>query len=157
VSETQKSELLEALLPLCNAVAAVDLGAEDADAQIEAQVAANSAAVQRVETLSRQGLEAGWLCPRENQGIAFGRVAKPTETTHSLSVDAVYMSGAGAAHTHPNGEVSICFATEGEPTFEGHADGWVVLPPGSSHVPTVEGGKMLILYFLPEGAMEWGA
>ena len=67
------------------------------------------------------------------------------------------MSGAGAAHTHPNGEVSICFPTEGDPPFEGYADGWVVKAPGSSHIPTVTGGKMLILYFLPEGAMEWGA
>ena len=157
MSETQKTELLAALMPLCDAVADIDLNAADAGAQLETRIAKDSDVIQRVEALSRQGLEAGWLCPRENQGAAFGRVAKPTESTHNLSIDAVYMSGAGAAHTHPNGEVSVCFPTEGEPTFEGHADGWVVKAPGSSHVPTVTGGKMLILYFLPEGAMEWGA
>ena len=27
--------------------------------------------------------------------------------------------------------------------------------PGSRHVPEVAGGRMLIVYFLPDGAMEW--
>ena len=33
--------------------------------------------------------------------------------------------------------------------------GWVVESPGSEHVPTVEGGRMLIVYLLPEGAIEF--
>jgi hypothetical protein len=31
----------------------------------------------------------------------------------------------------------------------------VVFPPDSAHVPTVTGGRMLIVYFLPGGAVEW--
>ena len=44
---------------------------------------------------------------------------------------------------------------EGEPTFDGHEPGWVVFPPGSHHIPTVEGGTMLFLYFMPGGAVVW--
>ena len=39
--------------------------------------------------------------------------------------------------------------------FDGNAPGWVVYGRGSAHVPTVTGGEMLILYFLPGGAIEF--
>ena len=53
------------------------------------------------------------------------------------------------------GEVNYCVALEGEPRFDGHAPGWVVMPPGSGHVPTVSGGRMLIVYLLPKGQIEF--
>jgi hypothetical protein len=31
----------------------------------------------------------------------------------------------------------------------------VVEPPGSEHVPTVAGGRMLIVYLLPQGEIEF--
>ena len=46
-------------------------------------------------------------------------------------------------------------AVDGSPTFEGEPPGWVVLEPGSTHVPTVAGGTMLIVYLLPHGEMEF--
>ena len=33
--------------------------------------------------------------------------------------------------------------------------GGAVYGPGSEHVPAVTGGEMLILYLLPDGAIEW--
>ena len=63
--------------------------------------------------------------------------------------------GAGPLHRHPAGEVNWCIALEGEPTFMGQPPGWVVEPPGSEHVPTVSGGRMLIVYLLPAGAIEF--
>ena len=65
------------------------------------------------------------------------------------------MNGPGPRHRHPDGEVSYCLAMDGEPTFDGRPPGWVVLPPDSNHVPTVEGGTMLIAYLLPGGAIEF--
>ena len=41
--------------------------------------------------------------------------------------------------------------------FDGHAEGWTVYPSGSWHVPSVAGGVMDILYFLPGGAIRFEA
>ena len=41
------------------------------------------------------------------------------------------------------------------PRFDGKEAGWYVYPPGSSHHPTVQGGDAYVLYFLPEGAIEF--
>ena len=65
------------------------------------------------------------------------------------------MTGPGPKHRHPTGEVDYCVALEGEPTFDGQPPGWVVMAPDSVHVPTVAGGAMLIVYLLPQGAMEF--
>ena len=65
------------------------------------------------------------------------------------------MDSPGPQHRHGNGEVDLCFTTRGDARFDGHAQGWVVYPPGSVHVPTVTQGEMLILYFLPGGAIEF--
>jgi len=70
-------------------------------------------------------------------------------------VDLVWMTGPGINHRHPKGEINLCFAVEGAARFDGQPEGWVVFPPGSQHVPTVTGGRMLIVYFLPSGAVEW--
>ncbi|MCB9652306.1 MAG: DUF4863 family protein, partial [Deltaproteobacteria bacterium] len=109
----------------------------------------------RVRALMRAGVEAGWLCDREAGGVRFSRVQKSVEG--GLSIDAVHMSAPGPGHLHPNGEIDLCFAVSGAPTFDGRAPGWTVYGPGSWHVPTVAGGVMDILYFLPGGAMEFMA
>ncbi|HNC99809.1 MAG TPA: DUF4863 family protein [Myxococcota bacterium] len=44
---------------------------------------------------------------------------------------------------------------EGTPRFDGHGERWVVYPPGSRHIPTVAGGRMFILYFVPNGALRF--
>ena len=68
----------------------------------------------------------------------------------------VLMEGQAVGHTHPKGEINICFAWAGEdPRFDGHPAGWVVFPPGSHHVPTVTGGQMLFVYFMPGGEVVW--
>jgi hypothetical protein len=86
--------------------------------------------------------------------ISFGRLARPAEAG-GCSIDVVDIAGAGAGHTHPSGEVSWCVPWSGEPEFEGAAAGWVVLAPGSHHVPTVTGGRMLIVYWVPAGKVTW--
>ncbi len=142
--------MIDLLVPLCQTIATLDLSAP------QAAVAALNAAHPDLSAVRQAVLASDDLVPRQaGPNVRFGRVAKPGPATHGLSIDAVDMRGEAAEHTHPNGEVSLCFATEGDPRFLGHPEGWVVVPPGSRHVPTVTGGRMRILYFLPEGAMVW--
>ena len=149
-----KQALLDALLPLAKTIAGLDLThAEGAQAQLEA-----AHPIAGLSALSAQVLKArddGWLTPRGGDGLFFGRVCKASDATFGLSVDAVDMIATGPVHTHPNGEVSLCFTDAGTPKFMGQPEGWVIEPPGSRHVPTVTDGRMVILYFLPGGAMRW--
>jgi len=148
-----KQTLIDALAPFLEASRALDL--KDAAASrrtLAAQFPADGEAWQRVKALFREGREAGWLCDRENAGVRFSRVQKAT-TPGAFAVDAVHMSSPGPGHTHGNGEIDLCFAVSGDPRFDGQPEGFVVYPPGSWHVPTVSGGVMDILYFLPDGAI----
>jgi len=97
----------------------------------------------------------GTICERGRDPVRYSRLAKPEATPHGLSVDAVWMSGPGIPHRHPRGEIDLCFSVEGEARFDGHPEGWVVFGPGSEHVPTVTDGRMVIVYFLPGGEVEW--
>lgn len=148
-------EVREALSPLAHAVAGLDLSdPEAARGDLERRFPFH--ALGELGRILRGARDAGVLTPRSNEGVAFGRVARPSPETAGLSIDAVDIAGTGAEHTHLEGEVSLCFAEEGDPRFDGHPEGWVVLPPGSHHAPTVEGGRMLIVYFMPNGAVRWG-
>lgn len=100
-------------------------------------------------------LAAGKLAERGALPVRYGRVAKALPETLEQSIDVVLMTAAGPHHVHPNGEVNWCVPLEGTPTFEGCERGWVVMPPGSGHVPSVVGGKMLIVYLLPGGKIEF--
>ncbi len=108
----------------------------------------------RLKQLGTAGLAEGWLCNKEGGPSRFSRVAKP-EAASGFSIDAVYLWGDGPWHKHTKGEVNALIAIEGEPTFCGFGPGWAVFEPGSQHIPSVKGGKMLIFYLLPDGAVEW--
>lgn len=145
--------LLSRLAPAVEAFDGIDLtDGKAAAAAIEQRLPYAGDAVAAIREAAEAAFEAGTLTPHENGPLSYGRVAKDLG---GYSVDAVCMNTPGPKHLHPNGEISLCFARDGEPEFDGHGAGWVVLPPGSAHVPTVAGGTMLILYFLPEGAVEW--
>jgi hypothetical protein len=108
---------------------------------------------ERLEILLGQGA----IANRGELPVKYGRVAKSGPDTGGFSIDVVHMSGPGPLHRHPKGEIDLCFALSGKPTFDGRAPGWVVYGPDSKHVPTVAGGEMLIVYFLPEGAIEFAS
>jgi hypothetical protein len=151
-----REALLAAFEPLVAAAVSTDLSAPDAAERVAAALSADAHEA-LVDGLRAAHAE-GWLTPKRSpEGIGFGRLLKPAESAHGASIDVVDMRDvAGAPHTHPNGEVSLCVPLTRAPTFEGRAEGIVVMPPGSRHVPETRGGRMLIAYLLPGGAMTWG-
>jgi hypothetical protein len=152
-----RETLIQALEPVLAVVKTVDPAAPDALARLNAALPLAGETLQSLKALVRSGVDAGWLCDREAGGVRFSRVAKTSHpATNPLSIDAVHMSTPGPGHAHPNGEIDLCFAVSGSPTFDGNAPGWTVYEPGSWHIPTVADGAMDILYFLPGGAIAFG-
>ncbi len=153
-----RERLVAALAPVVERIRAIDTASPNAAAELTEQLPLHAPGMVALASLVREGVEAGWLCEKEAGGVRFSRVAKadhPGTAPHSL--DAVHMAGPGPGHEHPQGEIDLCFAVEGSPTFDSQPPGWVVYPPGSWHVPTVASGTMDILYFLPDGAIRFGA
>jgi hypothetical protein len=146
-----REDLLATMAPLLRCLEGLrtddPAGAEQALAHVDTTA---------LEAALRDAHGAGWLTPREAAGLRFGRLAKATPETSGFSIDVVDMSAAaGGAHTHPGGEFDLCFPLSGSPRFDGRGCRWVVYPPGSRHVPTVTGGRMLIVYFLPGGGIHF--
>lgn len=116
----------------------------------------NGAAFADVFAACRDAIAAGWMCNREAGGIRYGRVIKPGAATHGFSVDVVEMDSlAGPHHRHPNGEIDLIMPLSPDAKFDGRGAGFLVYGPGTAHSPTVSGGKALVLYLLPEGAIEF--
>jgi hypothetical protein len=142
---------LEALVPLLRTVDPAK--PREAERALTATVPLASLRASRIRALAKVGMEQGWLVTKAaGPRVKFGRLAKDLG---GYSVDAVWMEGPAAGHTHVNGEINLGFAWTGHPTFDGHPPGWVVFPPMSHHVPTVLGGEMLLFYFLPGGKVAW--
>ena len=150
-----QEQLLTELLPIMERLTGIDIASDGAPDAINDLFPVDGPRLASIKKLVLQGLEEGWLCPREGRGLRYGRLCKPTATDYPFSIDTVDMSGPGPGHVHPNGEVDLCFAVDGTPLFDGNPEGWTVYKPGSWHVPTVTGGRMGILYFLPEGAIHF--
>ena len=126
------------------------------EAHLNATVPADGDAFDTLARACRSGIAAGWMCNREHGGIKYGRVVKPSPATHGFSVDVVEMDNvAGGHHRHPNGEIDLIMPLDDTAEFDGRGAGWLVYGPGTAHVPTVAGGKALVLYLLPEGAIEF--
>ena len=149
--------MIETFRPLLDAASGIDLSdPAKARAALARRFDPKSGAARAVEAELVRLLESGAIANKGAPPVQYGRVAKATPETAGFSIDVVHMTGAGPRHRHPNGEVNYCVALEGAPTFEGQPPGWVVLPPESTHVPTVAGGRMLIVYLLPGGLIEFG-
>jgi hypothetical protein len=144
--------LLEFLSPLLSTLKGLDAGDS-----VSAIAALSALPLGNLENALREAMQEGWLVPKEaGPHVRFGRIAKASPESLNFSIDVVVMDGpAPGAHTHLSGEFDLCFAIEGNPRFDGHNGPWVVYPPGSRHIPTVAGGKMLIVYFIPGGQIRF--
>ncbi len=147
-----KDQFVALLTPLAEALRGLDVDAADAAAQADAIAPFQGEQVCAIRAAAAAHVDSEWLLPKEAGGVRFGRVAKDL---CGFSVDCVWMNSPGPRHRHPNGEIDLCFAVEGAARFDGNPEGWVVYGKGSEHVPTVTAGAMLILYFLPAGAIEF--
>jgi hypothetical protein len=117
-----------------------------------------SATYQALRQSCETGVAEGWLCQREGGGIRYGRIFKPADDLNGFSVDVVDMADiAGPHHVHPQGEIDLVMPIDGTATFDTRGAGWLVYPPGSAHRPTVQGGRALVLYLLPQGQIEFTA
>ena len=126
------------------------------DAWLNAQHGAGSSTFDALAASCRSGVRDGWLCNREGGGIKYGRIFKPADDLQGFSVDVVDMRDiAGPHHQHPNGEIDLIMPLEGEARFDGRPAGWCVYGPGTAHRPTVTQGRALVLYLLPQGAIEF--
>lgn len=123
---------------------------------LDATYPPTSATFRKIAALIETGDAEGWICPRENDGVRWGRVVKPGAEAGRFSVDVVHMESCrGPHHVHPQGEIGMIMPVVAEPNFDGHPEGWYVYGPGSAHHPTVTDGSAYVLYLLPEGAIEF--
>jgi hypothetical protein len=126
------------------------------EAELNAAYPADGAAFYDLFEACKQAIAAGWMCNREAGGVKFGRVIKPGDATHGFSVDVVEMKDLkGPHHRHPNGEIDMIMPLDAPAKFDGRGAGWLVYGPGSAHHPTVTEGRALVLYLLPQGAIEF--
>lgn len=126
------------------------------ESSLNEEFGAGSDVYQELVRLCREGVAEGWLCDREAGGIGFGRIFKPSEELQGFSVDVVNMNDiVGPHHAHPNGEVDLIMPEDDAAEFDGHGAGWLVYSAGSQHSPTVNGGRALVLYLLPDGKIEF--
>ncbi|HOV05072.1 MAG TPA: DUF4863 family protein [Kaistiaceae bacterium] len=89
-------------------------------------------------------------------GLRYGRIFKAADDLQRFSVDVVDMHDvAGPHHVHPQGEIDLILPIDAGATFDGRPAGWCVYPAGSAHRPTVGGGRALVLYLLPQGAIQF--
>jgi hypothetical protein len=126
------------------------------DAWLNAECGADSEVCRALHASCAAGVAEGWLCNREGGGIRYGRIFKPAPDLHGFSVDVVDMANiAGPHHVHPEGEIDLVMPVDGDARFDGRPAGWVVMPPGSAHRPTVSQGRALVLYLLPNGRIDF--
>lgn len=139
---------------------ASDLSKMPLDSQMQAFLNKNygvgTSEFEELRRLCNLGELGGWLVKHEAGGIKYGRVIKPDHEANHFSVDVVRMKDVrGPHHIHTKGEIGAIMQISGSPIFDGLSEGWYVYEPGSQHHPTVEGGDAYILYFLPDGAIEF--
>ncbi|HEX7044096.1 MAG TPA: DUF4863 family protein [Burkholderiales bacterium] len=126
------------------------------EAELNRRFPADGETFRRVFDACRAAIAAGWMCNREADGIRYGRVLKPSAELAGFSVDVVEMDDIkGPHHRHPHGEIDMIMPLTPGAKFDGHDAGWLVYSPDSAHYPTVSNGKALVLYLLPQGAIEF--
>ncbi len=149
------TDLINLLEPVTSAIGGSPVDAALADL-LNREFPPGSDLFERIEAACHQGVAEGWMCARGAPGRRYGRVVEPDDATSGLSVDVVELIDiVGPHHRHPNGEICMVMPVSPDARFDGHDRGWCVYPPGSAHFPTVTGGEALILYMLPDGAIEF--
>jgi Domain of unknown function (DUF4863) len=152
---TSPAEFRRQMADLTAQIAGRALDAE-LDRWLNTQHGAGTSSYRALKAACEAGVAEGWLANREGGGIKYGRIFKPADDLHGFSVDVVDMKDlAGPHHTHPNGEIDLVMPIDPGASFDTRPAGWCVYGAGSAHRPTVSGGRALVLYLLPQGAIEF--
>ena len=144
-----RQELLKLLHPIAAFIQTQKMDA-DLQYQLESTYPIANPDIQRIKALCLQGIQEGWIRMYGNDDLRYCNLHRQNKAL-PIRIDMVNMTGVGPGHTHISGEANLCFALEGNPSFDGLLEGWVVKTPSSWHKPTVQFGRMLILYFIPNG------
>ena len=118
----------------------------------------HSGIYERLAQLLNVGVAEGWVAYSAVHGAEYnrGRLAEPSPKTSGMSIESAVMHDVkGQYHKHTRGEIDMVIPIDNGSEWCGRGAGWVVYPQGSEHFPTVTGGRTLILYFLPGGAIEY--
>lgn len=140
------------------------IGDRPFDAELEFQLnrrfGPHSGIYEKLAQLLRAGVDEGWVAyePVAGAGYNRGRIAEPTREAAGMSVESgLLQSLRGQYHCHTRGEIDMVIPIDSDGRFCGHGAGWVVYPPGSEHFPTVTDGTALMMFFLPNGEIEYKA
>ncbi len=140
-----------------------DIRGRALDAALESRLnerfGAGSDAYQNLRRLLELGIDEGWVAYVDIQGAAYRRgcIAEPAAQTAELSVESGLLENVkGQYHCHTLGEINMIMPIDADANFCGHGAGWKVFPPMSEHFPTVK-GRALMMYFLPQGRIEYKA
>jgi hypothetical protein len=124
--------------------------------RLNREVAAGGETVRALAAAGSEGIAQGWMCTQGEGRRKFGRIFEPAPDLAGFSVDVVDIDSlVGNYHRHPAGEIDLIMPATPEATFDARGAGWLVYAPGSGHRPTVKGGRVVVLYLLPEGKIEW--
>jgi Domain of unknown function (DUF4863) len=139
-----------------------DIGDRPFDAELEARLnrlfGSGGETFKSLTRLLKLGVEEGWAGYEPVGGADYrrGRIANPSNETAGMSVESgVLRNVKGEYHCHTRGEINMIIPIDRSAQFSGHGIGWMVFPPLSEHFPTVTGGKALMMYFLPNGEIEY--
>lgn len=152
----QREEFTELLRPVIDAVKGTEWDTH-LETELNNRFPPEGEVVRTITEACHAAIGEGWMCKHGEAPLKYGRVIKPIEETANMSVDVVDMENiAGPRHRHPNGEVCLTMPIDENATFDGCGAGWCVNAPGTQHSPTVKGGRALVLYLLPDGAIDFG-
>ncbi len=145
----------ELIKPIAAAICGKEVG-DELERQLNTRFPESSDTFARIERACHEAIEEGWMCSQGEGNRKFGRVLEADEAMYCVSVDVVDLTDiVGPHHRHPKGEICMIMPVSAEARFDGRGAGWKVYPPDSAHRPTVTDGRALVLYFLPEGAIEF--
>ncbi|MDJ0971987.1 MAG: DUF4863 family protein [Kiloniellales bacterium] len=125
-------------------------------ARLNARFGPDGGLFRALEARCDEGIETGWMGLQGEEVRKGARVIEPGPETRGLSVDVVQLIDfTGPHHRHPKGEVCAVMTERPDGRFDGQPRGWAVYPPGSEHWPAGTGGRVRILFFLPDGKIEY--
>lgn len=153
--DANRQELCALLAPVIEEISGAPWDAALA-ARLNAAFPPDGPLFREIEARCAAGIEGGWMGLAGEEVRKGARVIEPGPDTCGLSVDVVQLIDfTGPHHGHPGGEVCAVMTEGPEGRFDGNPRGWAVYPPGSEHWPAGTGGRVRILFFLPDGAIAY--